>query len=830
MSRPTTHEVPGLRDYLLDLGVGQSRPVSRAAAVIRGDLDHGPEYLAVVASRGRLDAAGLQEACDAFVDAERDGAPTPLPHDLDADGVAGFGSLFVGEGDVGRVADLYRFAFALAGPGRRLDDLVLRIGLQANLVAGHHGFVRSVLASRPEVTPLLRWQLELDLLRPENGGDLPRWQEHLDTLLTEHGQAPLSIGSLDFAGLDVPRPPASVDDGPLVTVVMATYQPGPDLDVAVGSILAQTWRNLEVLLVDDCSGPESLARLEQVATRDPRIRVLQMPVNGGTYLIRNRALEEARGEFVTFQDDDDWSHPERLERQVRPMLLDPTLMATFSRSLRLTTDLHATYVGFLPVRKNESSLMLRRGPVRERMGGFDGVRKAGDSEFSERLAAVFGDEAVLLLPDVLALVQLTSGSLSRGDFRYRWKHPAREEYRESFMAWHHAVAQGRDDARLPREPRPFPVPGRFLGLPEPAGQEADVVLVSGTTDDEPRHHGLGEEIALLASLGTVGLLASETVRYARMSPQRPSWRTLESLRRPSAARWRWQVPGRARLAVVRDPELLMLPPRTRVEQRADRVVLVAGHPPRSPLGRLVYVPAAVEHEATRIFGGAVTWLPATAAIAEALVREGASGVQEPRPFLVAPTSRPRDRRRRSDVAAVVGATGIETIVLDRPSDAELVDALAGGPGVDVRIRDALRAVRKIVPPRAWPTSWVVVERERRDERWEVVPFLDQLDVLVDFAPRTWGPTLPWNVVAAMARGVVPVVEPDLEAWLGDAAVYTDRRGMRAEVAALVSDEERLVRTRAAGAELVARTFSPDAVADVVRSWLTSRPHEENLVR
>lgn len=817
--------MPGLRDYLLDLGVGQSRPVSRAGAVIRGDLDHGPEYLAVIASGGRLDAAGLQAACDAFVRAEQGGGALPLPADLDPEGVAGFGSLFVGDGDLERVAALYRFAVALAGPDRRLDDLLLRVALQSNLVTGHHAFVREQLATRREVTPMLRWQLGLDLLRPENGGDLGRWQAHLDEVLTEHGQAPVTIDSLAFGGLRVLSPPPPVD-GPLVTVVTATYRPGADLDVAVGSILAQTWQNLEVLLVDDCSGPESLARLEEVAARDPRVRVLQMPENGGTYRIRNRALQEARGDLVTFQDDDDWSHPERIARQAAPLVADPSCVATFSRSLRLTTDLHATYVGFLPVRKNESSLMVRRRPVLERLGGFDGVRKAGDSEFSERLATVFGPDAVIQLPDVLALVQLTQGSLSRGDFRYRWKHPAREEYRQSFMAWHHGIAQGRHDARLPREPRAFPAPHRFLGLPESSSQEADVVLVSGITDDEPRHHGLGDELALLSSLGTVGLLTSETVRYARMSPQRPSWRTLEALQHPAAARWRWQVPGRARLAVVRDPELLMLPPRTAVQQRADRVVVVAGYPPRTPEGRLAYAPAAAEAQARALFGGDVRWLPATPEVADALRAEGVERIDPPRPFLVAPSLRRRSAPRRSDLALVVGTTGVETIVLDRPSAEELLDVLAPSPRLDVRFRDALRAVEKIVRPDRWPPSWLVFERLGHDEGVEVVPFLNQLDVLVDFAPRTWGPALPWNVVAALARGVVPVVEPVLRPWLGDAAVYAERAGMRQVLDDLSRDPDRLVATREAGAALVSAVFSPSAQADVVRAWLPSAHLEE----
>lgn len=808
--------MPGLRDYLLDLGVGQSRPVSRAGAVIRGDLDHGPEYLAVIASGGRLDAAGLQAACDAFVRAEQDGGPLPLPADLDPEGVAGFGSLFVGDGDLERVAALYRFAVALAGPGRRLDDLLLRVALQSNLVTGHHAFVREQLATRREVTPMLRWQLGLDLLRPENGGDLERWQAHLDEVLTEHGQAPVAVDSLAFGGLRVLSPPPPVD-GPLVTVVTATYRPGPDLDVAVGSILAQTWRNLEVLLVDDCSGPESLARLEEVAARDPRVRVLQMPENGGTYRIRNRALQEARGDLVTFQDDDDWSHPERIARQAAPLVADPSCVATFSRSLRLTTDLHATYVGFLPVRKNESSLMVRRRPVLERLGGFDGVRKGGDSEFSGRLGAAFGPDALVELPDVLAVVQLTGDSLSRGDFRYRWKHPAREHYRQAFSRWHDDIRAGRAPALLLADtPRPFPAPARLLGRSQPAERTADLLVMSGLSADEPRHHGLGLELAALAPLGRVALLTSETVRYARMTAAPPTRSTMTAVVSGAVERWTWDAPGRAQVVLVRDPELLMLPPRgARGLIRAASVVVIAGYPPRGRSGRLGYAPRVVEETARSIFGAEVRWLPASGSIAAALGDAGARRIDSPRPWGVAPEQRRRPPGRRADVAPVVGTAFIDTMVLDRPEPTELVAALGRAPDHDVRVRDELDALRKMGRGFTWPASWLVHGPGALD----VVALADQLDVHVDVHVPPWGPALPWTALASMARGAVCVLDPAMGEVVGDAAVLAPRESLPEAVAAVANDPALLTTVRRRGHALVDALFTPSRARHLAATWL-----------
>src|SRR5690606_28015165 len=105
-----------------------------------------------------------------------------------------------------------------------------------------------------------------------------------------------------------------VTDGPLVSVIVTSWRPGPGLETAVRSLLNQSWRNLEILLIDDASPASYVPLLEQVAALDPRIRLIRLERNGGTYEARNVGLGLARGELVTGQDSDDWSHPRRIEK------------------------------------------------------------------------------------------------------------------------------------------------------------------------------------------------------------------------------------------------------------------------------------------------------------------------------------------------------------------------------------------------------------------------------------------------------------------------------------------------------------------------------------
>ena len=106
-------------------------------------------------------------------------------------------------------------------------------------------------------------------------------------------------------------------EGIMVTVLMAVYDPPLEmLAQAVDSILAQTFRDFEFLIVDDGScAPGLQSWLGQRARCDPRIRIAEEAHRGLTASL-NRGLALARGEWIARQDADDWSEPARLASQV----------------------------------------------------------------------------------------------------------------------------------------------------------------------------------------------------------------------------------------------------------------------------------------------------------------------------------------------------------------------------------------------------------------------------------------------------------------------------------------------------------------------------------
>src|SRR5262245_33193859 len=103
----------------------------------------------------------------------------------------------------------------------------------------------------------------------------------------------------------------------LVTIGITAFNAAPTIERAVRSALAQSWRPVEILVVDDGSKdatPEILAKLRR---DQPELRLFRHDKNQGVAAARNRILAEAAGDLLAFFDDDDESLPERVETQRR---------------------------------------------------------------------------------------------------------------------------------------------------------------------------------------------------------------------------------------------------------------------------------------------------------------------------------------------------------------------------------------------------------------------------------------------------------------------------------------------------------------------------------
>lgn len=112
---------------------------------------------------------------------------------------------------------------------------------------------------------------------------------------------------------------------PLVSIIVPTYNRARLLPLAVESALRQTYRALEVVVVDDGSVDETPAVVEALYRGDARVRYYRQ-VNRGVSAARNRALAEARGSFIAFLDSDDVWQPWKLDLQMQLFAAQPQLV------------------------------------------------------------------------------------------------------------------------------------------------------------------------------------------------------------------------------------------------------------------------------------------------------------------------------------------------------------------------------------------------------------------------------------------------------------------------------------------------------------------------
>jgi len=108
-------------------------------------------------------------------------------------------------------------------------------------------------------------------------------------------------------------------DEPLVSVIIPVYNAEHYLRNSVQSVLDQSWKQLEILLIDDCSTDNSREIMLELSVH-PNIRSIYMPVNSGAAATRNAGILEATGRFIAFLDADDRWMPDKLERQIPFMM------------------------------------------------------------------------------------------------------------------------------------------------------------------------------------------------------------------------------------------------------------------------------------------------------------------------------------------------------------------------------------------------------------------------------------------------------------------------------------------------------------------------------
>jgi glycosyltransferase involved in cell wall biosynthesis len=210
---------------------------------------------------------------------------------------------------------------------------------------------------------------------------------------------------------------------PAVSVIMPAYNAAPYIERAVESILNQTFRDLELIIVDDCSTDTTWDVINTMAARDERIRLARNEKNSGPATAINKAVSMARAPLLAGMDADDVSVPHRLERQIELLRNTPEIAVVGSfvshtndgdEILSLSRTGPTSIAEFDDLRRRGEPTMVFGGTavytrrLYDEVGGFDeSLRAAADIEFCDRMA---DHGAIVAIPETLLLYRIYSSS------------------------------------------------------------------------------------------------------------------------------------------------------------------------------------------------------------------------------------------------------------------------------------------------------------------------------------------------------------------------------------------------------------------------------------
>ncbi|GIF34864.1 glycosyltransferase family 2 protein [Actinoplanes utahensis] len=752
----------------------------------------------IAARRVLARAAGI--TLEDALDAARAGDTRRIRRPVDPRLLAALAQTIAGQDELPTDRDDALALYALIRTGRGARALpAAHQALHVQLVYAWQGpgNARQLLGAYRRIPAAAREAIETDLANPHAGG-----QGEEETWLARFGAlfpapAPALVAAPERTPFDRLTGSAghpAETAGERVSVVVPVCRPGEELLTAVRSVAAQSWPDLEIIVVDGGSPPEHDAVLAAAEDLDPRVRLIRLPRGDA----RNAGLAAARGDFVTFQDPGDWSHPRRIELQVRPLLTGAAVASTAER-LTVTERLVLTRPG---VRRRAAvpSLLFRREAVTRRIGWFDEVPTGADAlafdevptgadalafdevgtgvgaEYLERIETAFGPGSVVRLDQALAL--------TRSESRAHGMHPARAAYQSAYRCWH-ATARPLHRARADQ---PFPAPVR----------RCDVVVAADWRFLTGAQRSALAEIRALRDAGhTVAILHLESLRSVHRQ-RRPLSAGIQRLINTGRLDQVLETdPVDAGVVLVRQPEVLQFAAEDGCRIRPRRVVVVADRAPSRRDGSdRRYTETAVTQAATRLFGTPPVWYAQDAAVRDILTDAFTLPVVAESVDVARPLPDPRG-------PAVVGADLCDAG--EWPGDlAEVLAVLRRCPTADVRVRLPESPLR----PSGLPASWLVYEPADVDPR----TFAAQIDFYLHYPPEQAAETMSRPALEAAATGCVVLVPERLAEAFGDIAVPCPADQVPDLVRAFHQDPARYAVQSARARAAIARDHRPEDFA------------------
>jgi len=217
----------------------------------------------------------------------------------------------------------------------------------------------------------------------------------------------------------------------MISIITPSYNSKPFIKMCIDSVLAQTYKNWEMIIVDDVSQDNSNEIIKEYIKNDSRIQLIKLDVNSGAAIARNRAIKEAKGRYIAFLDSDDYWHEEKLAKQLEFMHAKQIALS-FTSYYRVDEDTGEVIDQQKSVEKVEYKMLLRQNIMGCLTVMYD-TQVLGKVYMPEILRRQ--DYALWLkilkqipfacgVPDVLAYYRVRNSSISSNKIiasKYHWK-------------------------------------------------------------------------------------------------------------------------------------------------------------------------------------------------------------------------------------------------------------------------------------------------------------------------------------------------------------------------------------------------------------------------
>jgi len=581
-----------------------------------------------------------------------------------------------------------------------------------------------------------------------------------------------------------------------VTVIVPAYNAADTIDTALIGLAEQSWRNLEVLVVDDCSTDETAAVVEAFCVKDDRFKLIRQATNGGSYACRNRALDEASGHYVTIHDGDDWSHPQKIETLVEAQLRDP---APYKMSMWVRTYPEMTFYGgifqFVNLLSPDLSSALFRREVFEKCGKWDLSRVSADTEMIWRVERIFeGDRSKSMSRRVLAQCPLAFGRLLQTsltqtgatDMRTMF-HGVRREYREAAEFWHkNLVPEKAAEFFSQAVPPYFPAPSIIRSGPSQSKNHVSLIVADWNLK--------GGAVNSAANMAKASTLVGDTAILHYRSYNRDVVAPLdENIRRfASDNNIRIVSPGEeisAKNVIISYPPIM--------EYALDRLpkvdfeslfVVVNQMAERDVRGDdIAYRPEVVRKNLQEFFGQEGQWAPISNRVRKLMEddpRYPAPHRDTWTPMIDAEawTANQARWRGKKRTRPVIGRHGRDHPLKWPGTREALFAAYCVGKDCEMRFLGGAQSAYRLAGRR--PANWQEEAYGARD----VKEFLSDLDFFIHYPHEDYIEEFGRAPMEAMAVGVPVILPPVFKDTFGEAALYAEPNEVWSLIQSLWCDE------------------------------------------